>query len=1036
VQILITGRFPLHDRICSLNADLEAPAYIKLDADLNLSAAIPDFTKKHTLETVNIINNWPAAPREFLDDTQWEAMRQILTKDLSIIQGPPGTGKTFVSKVALQIIVENRAVNDPPIIIAAQTNHALDQLLKHVSKFDSEYIRLGGRSKDEDVKRRALFEVRQANKLPPIPSSFYGRSQKQQEQQSQVLRECLAPLSPLEARKPFSAAELLRLKIISQKQADSLVAGAEEWFTGGTEVTNETKMWLGKASIPWILTYKEDSFGFEEAEDDLEFEQLREHEAESGQTDQEDIELLRGFWCAVEKHNTVSIPAPTVLEKAKRQLETSADLWKIPQGLRGPVYFVMQEKAMTAMAVLFRDQMRAYDLICRDLKTGIFERDAVYLSKANIIGLTTTGLSKYRPLIASMKPKIILIEEAAEVLEAPVTAACFESLEHLILVGDHKQLQGHCTVEELGRAPYNLNVSMFERLVNNGIPYKTLLRQRRMEPDFRNLLGSIYPELQDHLSVVKREPLPPYGMGNVKSYFLDHDWPEMRDAQMSTFNDKEAEFIAGFYEYLMMNKVHPSKITILTFYNGQRKLILKYIRDRPMCKEEYHNVKTVDGYQGEENEIVILSLVRSNEKHIGFLENENRICVALSRAKRGFYIFGNSHALSRNSELWSNVFHTLRGQIPQRVGTKFPLQCNKHGNGSVMEFPEDWNEGRFGCDVLCGEHLSCGHACKLTCHPFEHSFLNCLNPCEKQLSCGHSCQKKCFEDCSCNCANPGMSGSQQPGKPDEGSGRRGLWDNRSPDRADKYEDSWGNSGNDGWGHVDETAEDGDWAAGAGGTNWNTACGQRGASKKQLHQNKHSGARHRQTGPAQVLARLPIRSAQEQAVKDGKASKDVISGKIVDVVDPDGKATSPAISYGQVSHFSRPSTASSATQASYGFGDGSQHSTVKQAKGCGEWSVFASGGVKIHDKDRARTLQLKKTVNEEARNNFDKSGAFPLEKAMPGVQGVTTTTRKDGKVVFNETFRPAGGGDVVAPEKVLPKSPKGLSGKSYQLLDFD
>lgn len=198
-------------------------------------------------------------------------MKQILTKDLSIIQGPPGTGKTHVSKVALQILVENRAPDDPPIIVAAQTNHALDQLLKHVSKFDSEYIRLGGRSKDEEVKRRALFEVRQANKLPPIPSSFYGLSQRRQEQQAQVLIDCLASLSPREARNPFSAEELCRLGVISQKQADSLVAGAKQWVTGGTESSNETKSWLGKALIPWKLTYKEESFGFEEAEDDLEF---------------------------------------------------------------------------------------------------------------------------------------------------------------------------------------------------------------------------------------------------------------------------------------------------------------------------------------------------------------------------------------------------------------------------------------------------------------------------------------------------------------------------------------------------------------------------------------------------------------------------------------------------------------------------------------------------------------------------------------------------------------------------------------------
>ncbi len=60
--------------------------------------------------------------------------------------------------------------------------------------------------------------------------------------------------------------------------------------------------------------------------------------------------------------------------------------------------------------------------------------------------------------------------------------------------------------------------------------------------------------------------------------------------------------------------------------------------------------------QGEENDIVILSLVRSRpDGKIGFLSNTNRVCVALSRAKHGFYLFGNAHALTKGSPLWTNV---------------------------------------------------------------------------------------------------------------------------------------------------------------------------------------------------------------------------------------------------------------------------------------------------------------------------------------------------------------------------------------------
>ena len=58
------------------------------------------------------------------------------------------------------------------------------------------------------------------------------------------------------------------------------------------------------------------------------------------------------------------------------------------------------------------------------------------LRESRIVGMTTTGLSKYRSLVSALRPRIVLVEEAAETMEAPVTSACFPTTEHLILVGD------------------------------------------------------------------------------------------------------------------------------------------------------------------------------------------------------------------------------------------------------------------------------------------------------------------------------------------------------------------------------------------------------------------------------------------------------------------------------------------------------------------------------------------------------------------------------------------------------------------------
>ena len=599
------------------------------------------------MQNVNILDNWPPAPEENLDESQWAALQQILTKRVAIIQGPPGTGKTYVSKIALQILIENRKLGDPPIIVAAQTNHALDQLLGHVARFDPQYIRLGGRSTKPEVKKQALYEVRQRERLPILPGGLLGKANKQMEALAQQMREGLSPFNRNEARSPFSAATLYQLGVLSQAQASSLDAGAAQWVTAGSsESENSLALWLNKALLPFQVVYKQDDFGFSEEEVDLEYEQVTELQAEMGVTDDEDVENLRGAWCTVEDNFTVAKPSPALLRIAQKTLSEASDMWKIKDNLRGPIYSILQAEAKAKILAKFREQATTYQVLVRDLKVGKWERDAHYLERANIIGMTTTGLSKYRPLVSSLKPKIILIEEAAEVIEAPVTAACVESLEHLILVGDHQQLQGHCNVQELGDAPYNLNVSMFERLVRNNMPFKILLRQRRMDPEFRRLLHPIYPQLQDHPNVVDRPALP-VGLGNLKSFFFNHDYPEYKDGQLSSFNDREAEFIAGFYHYLLQNSADPQGITILTFYNGQRKRILSHLKSRPQIAHHYTNVVTVDSYQGEENGIIILSLVRNNEHgEIGFLKVDNRVCVALSRAKHGFYIFGNSRATS------------------------------------------------------------------------------------------------------------------------------------------------------------------------------------------------------------------------------------------------------------------------------------------------------------------------------------------------------------------------------------------------------
>ena len=166
---------------------------------------------------------------------------------------------------------------------------------------------------------------------------------------------------------------------------------------------------------------------------------------------------------------------------------------------------------------------------------------------------------------------------------------------------------------------------------------------------------------------------------NIRSFFFCHRWPEESDDHLSKFNEYEAQMVVRFILYLVLNGILVGDITVLTFYNGQRKRLLSLLSRLKYLRDQIFKVATVDSYQGEENDVVILSLVRSNEK-IGFLSDEHRVCVALSRAKRGFYIFGNGQSLALDP-LWWDVIKIMDdgGERPRRLGFKLPLTCEKHG---------------------------------------------------------------------------------------------------------------------------------------------------------------------------------------------------------------------------------------------------------------------------------------------------------------------------------------------------------------------
>ena len=185
--------------------------------------------------------------------------------------------------------------------MAAHTNHALDQLLRHIKKFDEGFIRLGGFTSDyEHIKPRTMHEVKSAIKQPDISGGMRGPAMAEMRR---LVKEMVHIISPLAARseerepEPIKSEFFVQYGIITEAQRESLVKGAQDWQRADQPdaVLNDLIMWAGAGLVPYNKPTFFPLYDFEPEEVDLEFEQLKEMEAEAKVDDDEDIDTLRGF---------------------------------------------------------------------------------------------------------------------------------------------------------------------------------------------------------------------------------------------------------------------------------------------------------------------------------------------------------------------------------------------------------------------------------------------------------------------------------------------------------------------------------------------------------------------------------------------------------------------------------------------------------------------------------------------------------------------------------------------------------------------
>ncbi|XP_073324275.1 NFX1-type zinc finger-containing protein 1 [Pagrus major] len=804
---------PFQRYIVECNPDVHPPAYLHRRDTYELShVANPDF--KDRMKPFHGLNEeaWPRMEELGLDESQMKAFQLALTKELAIIQGPPGTGKTYVGlKIAQALLTNQHLWRNPlgmaPMLVVCYTNHALDQFLEGIHKFLPDgIVRVGGRSNSEILKRFNLRELAHSSSfkrsLPSHLRNAYSEiySELRNEEYEMENRSRMLECSLKGVLRESALGEFISdrhwddLNQIAQehgfgtwgKKKSSLIM---EWLGLGSTVflQRETEYVNGNADVaaeePMELE-EEDLIEIAEEADLIEAERIIDDNTDPrGGRDgrrKEDIEE------AVREMEEQMLAVN--LDEAEIQAEQSEEGWEIQRVQKKKMKSkirkelgkssTMTELEENAVLNIWRlglpDRWKLYRLwVARyraKLTDKILESEEAYqnavdrladvkrheslclLKEATVIGMTTTGAAKYRKVLQEVRPRLVIVEEAAEVLEAHTITTLSEACQHLILIGDHQQLRPSATVYELAKN-FNLEMSMFERLVKMGLPYVRLNYQHRMRPEIARLLTPhIYSELENHPSVFEYDNIK--GL-NTNLFFLEHNHveEEIRDGK-SHQNKHEAMFVVALCHYLLLQDYKPEQITILTTYTGQFNCLRKLMPANPFQGVKVH---VVDKYQGEENDIVLLSLVRSNRQgKVGFLNIPNRVCVALSRAKKGLYCIGNSTMLGK-VQLWSNIFHTLREK--DQVGKALTLCCQKHPDRQVKVYcAEDFKQApEGGCTQPCDFRLDCGHVCALVCHPYdpEHKKYKCMKRCEKPLceqghKCTLVCSRKCPKECPVN----------------------------------------------------------------------------------------------------------------------------------------------------------------------------------------------------------------------------------------------------------------------------------------------
>ncbi|GAA0863973.1 AAA domain-containing protein [Paraclostridium tenue] len=302
------------------------------------------------------------------------------------------------------------------------------------------------------------------------------------------------------------------------------------------------------------------------------------------------------------------------------------------------------------------------------------EFDEIFAEGSSIVASTCLGIAS-RNILNYMDFDWVIVDEAARATPLELLVPIVRG-KKIILVGDHRQLPpvintkvDKIRLEEKGIKEVDLEKSLFEDMYDKMTdkPKSILTSQFRMHPDISRLVSDIfYPAIEIETGISK----------NNRNHMLEW-WPKTikwidtslckdkkeKDENLSKKNDAEAKAILNQLENIessyRKDGINNITVSVISGYNEQKKLLINLIK--PNDKNRWKSIRifidNVDAFQGSETDIVIYSLVRNNDDFkIGFLYDDRRLNVALSRGKKCLIIVGDIKFAKKAKSFRGNPF--------------------------------------------------------------------------------------------------------------------------------------------------------------------------------------------------------------------------------------------------------------------------------------------------------------------------------------------------------------------------------------------